>query len=249
MQAQSCNTRDPSWGLGAPVLRSFHRRKRHFQNGKPWLSGVSKFRHISDRPCHPVGRRLTKGCGYPKPFVLANKRKPETGFELNRLTVAAGVPRLRGSSSAFATFPVETPCTCICINAGTFTQRNPERRFSECLLRSSRSVPDRPFRPCRTRSSIRPHPHCQKPLAVAVTVVQPTRGPLALRSAQSLRHLFLKNLLKHAPEKVTNRIAPSLQFSLELRQLQTAMYPGHRAVPFCKGDGCLTNGLAMTKLP
>ena len=44
-------------------------------------------------------------------------------------------------------------------------------------------------------------------------------GARALRGTRRLRHLFLKNLLNYASDKVTNRATAALKLGLQLRML------------------------------
>ena len=80
-------------------------------------------------------------------------------------------------------------------------------------------------------------PRRQMTLAAAGTAARTVGRPLVLRGARRLRHLFLKNLLKRAPQKLANRIAPGPELRLELGQLRSAMHPGHGVVLSCSRDG------------
>ena len=83
--------------------------------------------------------------------------------------------------------------------------------------------------------------------AVARTVTNPIRRPLALRGAQCFRRPFLENLLKNTANKFANRVAPdsglalkSADFDLPCIPVMVSSFPVQGMVGF------ETNGLAMT---
>ena len=55
--------------------------------------------------------------------------------------------------------------------------------------------------------------------------------------AQGFRHPFIKNLLEQTADKIADRDTPRLKLRLELRQLRSAMHPGHGVVLSCSRDG------------
>ena len=75
------------------------------------------------------------------------------------------------------------------------------------------------------------------------------RSPLALRGAQRLGHLFLKNLLKRAPDKIANRVAPDSSSDLNSANFDPLCIPVMVSSFPIKGMvDSETNGLAMTEL-